>query len=106
MKIYISLPISGRDIDAVRAEINMAKVTLKELGYSSVSPLEIEHKSTDYYTILGEDITEILRCDGIYLCKGWVFSNGCNTEYEIAKQWGKKILSYDDIKIRQTCDSH
>lgn len=97
MKIYISIPISMRDMNVVKAEINMAQVKLRTLGYIPVSPLEIEHKSSDYFTILGEDIAELLRCDGIYLCKGWVGSQGCNMEYEVAKLWGKKILEYDTV---------
>ena len=41
MKVYISLPITGHDIEEVEARCIFAKSVLKKKGHTPVSPLDV-----------------------------------------------------------------
>ena len=41
---------------------------------------------------MGKDIKALLESDYIYMCDLWQLSNGCKTEHEIAKIYGKEII--------------
>lgn len=89
MKVYISIPITGRNMEDVKAEASKAK-SLFEDAITKFEVCSEENKSYSYY--MGRDIEELLECDAIYLCKGWQNSKGCQAEYQIAKIYDKQIL--------------
>ncbi len=93
MKIYISLPITGHDIEQVEARSIFTAAMLREQGHTPISPLEIDHRDPqDYEAVIGTDITALLCCDAVYLCKDWETSRGCRLEYQAAKIYGKEII--------------
>jgi hypothetical protein len=92
-KIYISIPITGKDLLHVRAETSVIEAELTLKGWKVVTPFDIcsePDKSYSYY--MGKDIEGLLDCDAVYFCKGWQNSKGCNAEFEIAKIYNKQIL--------------
>lgn len=97
-KIYISLPISGLDIQKVREKADLIKAKLSREGYDVVSPFDIYiGKNPSYEDYICYDLRAMLDCDGIIFCEGWEKSCGCNIEHEVAmrfKAHGKK-----DFKI-------
>ncbi len=92
-RIYISLPISGRDIEDVESAIKSAAAQIEKHGFKAVSPLEVSPDPESSYAVhIGRGITALLECDAVLVLPGWVESKGCNLEMEAARIYGKKIL--------------
>lgn len=92
MKVYISLPISGKEKKA-RAKADSVKAALSRLGHRPVNPFEIyagRDPSCEDHILA--DLTELVKCDAILLCDGWPLSRGCRIEAMVAKELGKKVL--------------
>lgn len=94
-KVYISLPIAGRDMENVIGQADEAVERLSNLGYEPVSPTDngvdrdaptSEHMKADYKLLLG--------CDAIYLCEGWEYSHGCMDELHVAADCRLAVLSH------------
>lgn len=100
-KIYISIPIAGRENDVFK---RVAKVEneLQNMGYETYNPLEGNGQNKDNIgthlepdnvaLFLGNDIYQLMKCDGIYMCEGWHNSKGCQLELKCAQLYGKKIM--------------
>lgn len=91
-RLYISLPITGRPIESAKEQAMYAKSLFKD-EYDVITPFEIipeQNKPYSYY--MGKDIEELLKCDAIYMCPGWIQSKGCNAEFQIAKIYGLEII--------------
>lgn len=93
MKIYISLPITGYDLQERKQYAQSIKDFL--LTYYKdcevITPFDIcneENKPYSYY--MGKDLEALLECNATYFCAGWQSSQGCLLEYEAAKIYGKK----------------
>ena len=98
-RIYISIPISGHDLEEVKAK---AKDIIEcilwyelgiEKGFDIITPFDVcpePDKPYSYY--MGKDIEALLECDAIYLCEGWQNSKGCMAEFEVARIYGKEIM--------------
>lgn len=92
-KIYISLPISGRDMEDVESDCKSASAQIGKHGFKAVSPLEVSPDPESSYAVhIGRGITALLECDAVLVLPGWVESKGCNLEMEAARIYGKKIL--------------
>lgn len=91
---YISLPISGHDINRVRDKIDLIKLTLSKKGYRPVSPLEVNAgKNPQYEDHICCDLRAMLDCDAVCFCDGWEASLGCNIEHDVVMRYkahGKK----------------
>ena len=99
MKIYISLPITGHDIEEVEASCIFASAVLRKKGHTPVSPLELDHRDPeDYEAVIGTDITALLLCDAVLLMEGWEQSKGCRLEHAAAEIYGKQIMCEDELK--------
>lgn len=84
-KVYISLPITGYDIEERKRVADSAKARARAMGCEAITPFDVcpeEGKPYAYY--MGRDIEALLGCDIIYLCKGWEHSKGCCAEAAIA----------------------
>lgn len=93
MKIYISLPISGKNIEEVRQRINAAKEIIISHGHTPVSPLEVSpNAESSYAEHMGKDIAALLECDGIMLLDGCEKSQGCKLECMAALIYEKEIF--------------
>lgn len=97
-KIYISLPISGLDIQKAREKADLIKAKLSREGYEVVSPFEVcPGKDPKYEDYICYDLLAMLGCDAIYFCKGWEESCGCNIERDVAMRF--KAFGRKDFKI-------
>lgn len=93
MKIYISLPISGKEKEA-REKADRVKTMLSKMGHAPINPFEIYAGiNAPYGRQLGYDIAVLIDfADAIFLCKGWRESPGCKIEKFVAETCGKKII--------------
>lgn len=89
MKIYISIPITGRPEQEVRRHAEYLKDALIKSYYdvvSVVSPFDINQgkENPQYEDYICTDLRAMLDCDAILFCKGWEKSCGCNIEHDVA----------------------
>lgn len=93
MKIYISIPISGKDEREVREHADLIKASLSRAGHSPVNPFDIyAGKNPTYADYLCADLRALADCDAIFMCNGWQFSRGCRIERTFAEEFGKHVM--------------
>lgn len=90
-KMYISIPMSGRDPAVVAAEAAAAALIVEVAGFEPVNPVRLEPiradcslGCVDYRASILADLRLIRQCDGIFLCDGWTESLGCLAEATFA----------------------
>lgn len=90
---YISLPITGRDLDDVRERIAELKRKLQDKGYTPVSPFDrnVDFNAT-HEEHMREDIKMLLACDCILMGLDWEYSVGCRADLNTALACGMKIM--------------
>ena len=90
MKLYISLPITGRVLNDVKlyAKVIKERWTLK--GFDVITTFDVVANEQDYAVCMGKDIEALLKCDGIVMCSDWFCSKGCRLEYTAAEIYGLK----------------
>lgn len=92
-KCYISLPITGRDIEKVKKDIERIKIQLIHNGYSPVSPFDREiNFNATHEQHMREDFKLLLDCDAIYMADEWTNSKGCKAEFDCALACGIKPI--------------
>ena len=104
LKMYLSLPISGRDLKSVRVFAKRVKQKWERKGYEVVTPFEVTEQfdgvkeGMSYYAYcMGRCVEALLKCDGVIMCQDWFNSKGCRTEWNVAEVYGiKRVL--DDTK--------
>jgi hypothetical protein len=85
MKTYISGPMRGYPKLNFPA-FNKATEKLRNDGIDVVNPVELNpDPNADYLECMRIDIKALCDCDGIYLLKGWEYSEGANAEYQVAR---------------------
>ena len=95
MKVYISLPITGHNIEEVEARCIFAKAVLKRKGHTPVSPLDVsDNPDASYAEHMGRDISALLDCDAVVFLDGWQESKGCTLEHAAAKIYNK-LITYE-----------
>lgn len=93
MKIYVSLPITGYDIEERKARAAELKLRFEREGHEAVTPFDLDwEEGKDYAHYMGRDIEALLRCDAAYLDTGWQKSKGCCLEYKAAALYQKLII--------------
>lgn len=98
MKFYISIPITGYDIETVKEHADYVKMALSRRGYEAISPFDIyAGKNPKYEDYICADIKEMLECDAVYFCQGWEHSCGCGIEHDIAMRF--KAYNKKDFQI-------
>lgn len=102
MKIYISIPISGKSFYLQYDKATEIAEQIRALGHEPVNPFDTPEppeglsEKARYAYFMGEDIKQLLVCDAIFLCDGWSHSNGCRVEWEAAYRNG--LHSYQRIE--------
>lgn len=96
MKIYISGPITGLDMETVKENFRRADQMLNALGFDTVNPVvaQPEVQGKPWLEYMRDDIKLLVDCDGIFMLDGWRGSKGAPVERDLAKGLGLKVL-YD-----------
>lgn len=104
LKIYISLPIAIDEKTVARRYCESVKYikNLESLkDYEISGPINIDEftdeglttpRDHDYAWYMGNDIEHLLRCDAIFMSKGWEKSPGCRCELATAKIYNIKVI--------------
>lgn len=105
MKIYVSHPISGYDInERIEYGKNIAKfITEKFPGSDILIPLEMcpYDPKRSYGDCMKECLVNLYDSDYIVLCTDWIKSSGCREEYFIACNHGLKVYETDGSYINE-----
>ena len=89
MIIYISGPMKGIK-DGNKKEFAEAEKYLKLRNHTVINPHNITGLS--YNDCMRKDICEMMKCDAIYMLRGWEKSNGAKCELKIAIDLEMRIL--------------
>lgn len=106
-KLYISGPISGRDLGEARAHFAKAEKTLRWQGYRTINPLRmwlpvwLARHGCYRLCLLMELVWMAYRADAIYLLDGWQQSGGARTERSLAMALDI-TLKYENYRPRRT----
>ena len=102
MKIYISIPKSGKSFYPQYTKAAEIAEQIKALGHEPVNPFDTPEPPEElnekqrYAYFMGEDIKRLLMCDAILMCEGWNMSKGCSAEYSISQAYG--LQRFDSIE--------
>jgi hypothetical protein len=100
---YIVGNTGERPIDNAFTRFNDAKKVLKSMGYHVIDP--IKHEFATLNDPLSQRIKKYLsnlsKCDTVYLLENWEFSEWSSIEYYIALTLGKNIL-YESKEQKNT----
>lgn len=104
MKIYVSIPITGHDIEEQRLKSQAAERRIYALGHLPITPFSVtapndmSEKET-YAYFMGRDIEMLLRCDAVYMAdRRWAKSRGCSIEHHAASVMDMEIYyNIEDI---------
>ena len=93
-RIYISGPISGRDIHEAQAHFMRAQEELQRAPHTVVHNPFLNGVKADapYEEHMRADLRMLLQCDHIYMLKGWTESYGATLEFNIANTIGCTLL--------------
>jgi hypothetical protein len=87
--IYISGRISDHNPEVVQARLALfddAQATLEAAGYVTFNPAALSRTNPDwtYAQYMHQDLTALLRSDGVAILPGWTYSAGATLEVQIA----------------------
>ena len=102
MKIYISLPITGYDLQERKQYAENVNEKLQQIYPDGeiITPFDVcTDLSLPYEELIGKDIAALLTCDMVYTCKGSNDSKGCRLERYAALIYGKIIARKGDLGI-------
>jgi len=103
IKVYVSLPITGRKRESVRAAAGEAAMRLSALGYAAVSPLDNGLEwDAPHEAHMRADFKALLGCGAVYFCEGYIGSKGCLAESMVASSCGMRCAYWcqDDEEVR------
>lgn len=99
-KIYISLPISGYNLQERKETAMKIELKLRGLGYNTFNPLgEHWQEGLSGYEYMKQDLKELLDCNAIFLASGWNRSLGCKLELETAVAIGIDVLFEEQANV-------
>ena len=100
-KIYLSLPISGYDLDERRETALSMEVRLRGAGYDVFNPMENGLPPTATTNEhMKRDLEALLTCDAIFLMRGWNRSAGCKCELDVAVAIGIDVMFEEQVNIQ------
>lgn len=84
MRIYIAGPMTGYTEFNYPA-FHAAADVLRNAGYEVENPAEVEFgPDVPYEAMIRSGLTQLLRCDAIYMLGGWSSSKGASLEFQVA----------------------
>ena len=103
MKIYISLPITGYDLQERKKYAENVRSRLQQIYPDGeiITPFDVwADTSLPYEELIGKDIASLLTCDMVYVCNGSNNSKGCRLERYAALIYGIIIARKGDLGIK------
>lgn len=92
MKIYIAGQISNNP--NYESQFAEAEKNLTEQGHAVINP--VKNLGFDYKDYIDMGLCELMRCEAIYLLKGWQKSKGAKLELTYAKTVGLQIYEEEE----------
>ncbi len=93
MKVYISLPITGKDLQEQKSYARHVASSLSEAGFTPINPFDNGlGDDASYEEHIKADLRLMLYCDAIILCDGWRMSKGCVLESVVAIACGMTVV--------------
>ena len=101
MKLFVSLPMSGKTTEQIRQEIVEVSQKFLDIKWNegvelmavsvlnSVFDLE---EGKDPLVYLGKSIELMAQADYVFFVKGWEKARGCQVEHLIAEKYGLEII--------------
>ena len=103
-RIYISGPISGREINECRADFQRAEYEMIARGFEPVNPVAEADKHPEHTTThdhMRHDIELLMTCDYIYMMRKWTHSKGCKVEFDVATAIGLPVFFEEASELIQ-----
>jgi len=101
-RIYLSLPISGYDLQERIETAMQMEVKLRGLGYDVFNPFNngLPNEASTHEHMKA-DIKALIECDGVLFMHGFNRSAGCHTELCVAMACGLDVMfeCISDIKL-------
>lgn len=98
LKVYISLPIQGKDLEKQKKYAKDIAERIAICGCEPVNPFDnFLPDDAPRVAHMKADISMLLDCNAIMMCHGWENSDGCRLEKSVAEQCGLLML-YDREK--------
>lgn len=103
MKVMISQPMRGKTSEQIKEERNFLIKKFNDMHIEVIDTIFTEDPPEDwnaavYY--LGKSISAMKDVDAIYMDDGWREARGCRIEYQVAREYGIKIL-YNDFFVNK-----
>jgi len=98
MKVYIAGAITDNPL--YEQKFKAAEKKLIAEGHAVINP--VKNQGFDYKEYIDMGLCELMKCEAIYLLKGWQKSKGAFLEYGYAKTVGLKIYEESECPICQT----
>lgn len=97
-KVYISIPITGYNLEERKRTANEIKKIFIADHYEAITPFDVcNEKDKPYSYYMGKDIEVLLECSHICFVDGWKKSKGCRAEKAIADIYGiKRIYIHEE----------
>jgi hypothetical protein len=111
VKVYVSIPITGKNQLQQRAHV-LRVIDQWKTGPEAepvfINPFEIgdaleqlhkamKFKPPTWDDYMKADISALINCDVVYMCEGWKKSKGCMVEYEKAIDNGLVLMFEGDL---------
>lgn len=105
-KIYISLPISDRDLEEVKKRAEYLKGQVDKDLYEAITPFDVcPDETLPYRELMGRDIAALMECDGVLFDYDWRESKGCRLEHAVAEIYNIRIYQVKDERVCADDDS-
>ncbi len=95
MKIYISIPISGRPLYEAKYQAEAIKAKLTPHGHECITPFDVcPEPDLSYAQYMGRDIEALLadEVEAAVFGIGFEDSKGCRLEHAAAQIYGKRMI--------------
>ena len=103
VRVMISQPMANRSEEDIMQErkaiiekFNNMHIDVIDTIFTDEVP--IDYNAGVYY--LGKSILEMSKVDALFMCDGWREARGCRIEYQVAQDYGIKIL-YEDFFVNK-----
>lgn len=98
-KIYLSGPISGKNIDLAKQNFEFAGKEVRRYLMPSevINPFDIKPflGLKNWWCYMATDLWVLRKCDTIFMLRGWKNSRGACIEHLYAV-WNKKVIIYQE----------